>query len=349
MAKKPNIETPSWVSIETTGDRAWTITISPSSGTTPETYSAAVRATDARGRTDDEPFTITVSCPTLTLDPIADVDVEVNEGFTRTARATGGCEPITITVTGQPTGVTIESVNARTKRIGSTGLSAPGTHTVTVEAEDARGTTTNKNFTITVRPRPPRPPLTVTCPSDKTVSVGASISLTVRASGGTPPYTFSELSIDPSGLTLDIPTDASNERNRTIEGTAPSSAGEYTVTVTVNDDASVRATCDFMVTIINDDCDVEVGGLPTEMVTETVCEAINPIQASVYSDCPPPYTFSMDRAPSEVTIIERGEEAGRISGIPTETGTFTVEVTARAGNRGAGNSRFRTEGKYVRL
>ncbi len=317
LAKKPNSGTPSWVSIEKTGDRAWTITISPSSGTTPKTYSAAVRATEARGRTDDEPFTITVSCPTLTLDPIADVDVEVNEGFTRTATARGGCDPIRITMSGAPSGVTIESGDGRTKTISSSGLSPEDTHTVTVTATDNRGTTARVQFDIIVD----CPSISVSqSPTNPQVAVGDSVIVTAIASGGCGSHTFS----NPSGLSWVTKKDGSNNQY-VAKPTAGTPTGTHRFNVTATDDYENTGTGRLKVTVIPPN-----GGCAPFVVREipdmkvTVDNSINRT-ASVTPACAA-VEYSIENAPGNVAI---DPNTGAITGSVGRTvGEYHVRVTA---------------------
>jgi hypothetical protein len=82
--------------------------------------------------------------------------------------------------------------------------------------------------------------LTLTNPGSQTGTVGTATSLTLNASGGTTPYTFS-VSGQPAGLSI-------NSSTGVISGT-PTTATTYTVTATVNDSASHTASVTFTWTI----------------------------------------------------------------------------------------------------
>ncbi len=77
-------------------------------------------------------------------------------------------------------------------------------------------------------------------PGNQTGTVGTATSLTLSASGGTPPYTFSATGL-PSGLSL-------NASTGTISGT-PTTAGTFTVSATVRDNAGATASQTFTWTI----------------------------------------------------------------------------------------------------
>ena len=128
----------------------------PVSGLTNGTeYTFDVRAFNEAGVGVSDSATATPAvppCSRLTIDAINDVRVSVNQSFSRTASATGGCTPITIEMSGAPLGVNIETPPGRTKTISSRGISSTGTSTVTVTATDARGTTASTTFTIAVVP-----------------------------------------------------------------------------------------------------------------------------------------------------------------------------------------------------
>jgi serine protease len=82
--------------------------------------------------------------------------------------------------------------------------------------------------------------VTVNNPGNQTGTVGTPVSLTMTASGGTAPYTWSATGL-PTGLSIGSSTG-------TISGT-PSAAGTFSVTVTAHDSASNTGSTSFTWTI----------------------------------------------------------------------------------------------------
>jgi len=285
------------------------LTLNTSTGAITGTPSAAgtftIQVTDAKGvvSASNCPFTIingpTISCPSVSSG-------EVSVAFSSSVGVNGGMAPYTYSVASGalPAGLTL---NPATGAITGTPLS---TATFTIQVMDAKGVVSASScpFTITVP--------VLTCPSVSSFPAGTTVnSATLTVSGGTAPYTYSVASGTlPAGLTLNSSTGA-------ITGT-PTVTGTFTIQVTDARGVTSASSCPFAVT--------SNGPLPT-------CPSISSGEINTPFNSPsitviggtPPYTFSIiGTLPPGLTL---SPSDGSITGTPTATGTFAIQVTDSAG------------------
>jgi hypothetical protein len=168
-----------------------------------------------------------------------------------------------------------------------------GTYRVQVTATDQNGATDSASFTWTVNTGP----LTLSQPANQTGTVGTRASLTMRASGGTGPYTWSVTGLPP-GLNIN--------GNNVISG-VPTAAGTYAVTVTVTDAVDATDSVSFSWYI----SPLQV--LPVGPQQWEIGVPVN-LQMQVVNGSPP-YTWSVDRLPAGLSI---SATTGLISGTPVE-------------------------------
>ncbi len=216
---------------------------------------------------------------------------------------TGGTSPFTFSVaTGTlPSGLTL---NTSTGAITGTPTAAGS---FTIKVTDANGLTaaTTCPFTITGGP-------VLSCPATSSGVVGTAFnSPALMVTGGTPPYIFSVATgALPPGLMLNTSTGA-------ITGT-PTAAGSFTVQVKDANGVVGSGTCPFTFTVGN--------VLLTCSTTNTgvVGVAFNS-PALIVSGGTPPYTFSVATGalPPGLTL---NTSTGAITGTPTATGSFTIQV-----------------------
>src|SRR5271166_2323783 len=234
--------------------------------------------------------------------------------------ATGGNLPYTFLVfpansnytpplTGLPPGLT---VNSSTGAVTGTPTSA-GPYFVEFEVYDAHNQYQRYAYCTYTVTNPV--PLSVTCQAVNTGDVGVPFnSGPMTVTGGTAPYMYSIVGTLPAGLTLNSSTGA-------VTGT-PTTAGTFTVKVT---DAAGNSSTSCMITIN--------GPL------SVTCSAVNTGDVGVQFDSGPmtvtggtaPYTFSIGSGtlPAGLTL---DTTTGAVTGTPTASGTFTVEVTDALGN-----------------
>ncbi len=283
------------------------LTLNTSTGEVTGTPTAAgtfsVRATDAVGNSSTSCMItingpLSVTCATINT---GEVGVAFNSG---PMTVTGGTPLYTYSIVGTlPPGLML---NTSTGAVMGT-PSAPGTFMVRVT--DAVGNSST-SCTITING-----PLAVTCAAVNTGDVGIPFnSGPMTVAGGVAPYTFSIVGTLPAGLTLNTATGA-------VTG-LPTASGTFSVQVT---DALGNTSTGCMI-IINGPLSVN-------------CSAFNTGEVGVLFDSGPmtvtggtaPYTFSIGSAtlPAGLTL---NPSTGEVTGTPTASGSFSIEVTDALGN-----------------
>ncbi len=189
------------------------------------TFNLWIVATDASTCTGNRLYTLTINCPTITVNPASLPNGRAGVAYNQTLTASsngGGTAPYTFTVSAGalPAGLTLGAGG------GLSGTPASfGNFNFTATATDANGCTGGRAYTLTINP--PCPTLTVNPASLPNGFQSTAYSQTSTATGGTAPYTFAvTLGGLPLGLTL--------ASNGALTGT-PTAAGTFSFTVTATD------------------------------------------------------------------------------------------------------------------
>ena len=228
--------------------------------------------------------------------------------YSASLAASGGAVPYTwsITAGSLPSGL---SLNTSTGAINGTPTSA-GTSNFTAQVTDAKSSSVSQTFSLSINA-----PLSVITASLPSGTQGAAYSVTLTATGGQTPYTWSiSAGILPGGLSL-------NASTGTIAGT-PTATGTNSFTAQVRDANSITATQAFSLNI----------NPPPPLVVTTISFPSG-TQNTAYSTALAatggltPYTWSISAA-SLPAGLSLNANTGSITGTPTAplTSSFTVQV-----------------------
>lgn len=278
--------------------------------TTAGTSNFTVQVADDGGNATSSGFSLLIIPAPLTVTgPSPIPNVTLGTAFGLKFGATGGYPPYTFNYSGNlPAGATL----GKDGSLNGT-ATALGTFSFTIYAYDSQQGQATKAFTVTVVPAP----LTVTATLGNG-QVGVAYSGTAGAAGGQPPYKISVSGL-PDGVSFS---------NGAVSG-APTTAGNYSVTVAATDSAGAQASGSFPVTIAPPALTV-TGSLGNGTVGAAYSASVSATGGV------PPYNFSFSGLPGGVT----GNSSGSISGTPTAPGTFNVTATVNDYKGGTGSKMF---------
>lgn len=268
------------------------------------TYNIAVQAADASS-TVSKTLTLEVQRPPLTISTVSPLfDATVGAAYSQTFTATGGQTPYRWSMQGTVPGLTLDPA---TGALTGTPTTA-GTYTVTIDATDAANGRNSKAFTLRVV----EPQLTITNASPlPSGTVGQPYTQRFLASGGRAPYSWSIVSGQVPGLSLNAVTG--------VLGDTLTAPGTFNFVVQVRDSAGLVTTKPFSVTISAGPLQLTRSPEPLRAV------AGQPFSTEVASASggTPPYAFSANGLPDGLTV---DPGTGKISGTPTAPGSFPFTV-----------------------
>jgi uncharacterized repeat protein (TIGR03803 family) len=185
------------------------------------TYTFTVSAEDRNGCTGSQAYSITVTCPAITISPETLGGALVGVHFSANLQAQGGSPPYDWTSTALPGWLNL-NVNSGLLQ-GTPALEDSGTVEFTVTATDRFGCTATRHYTIQVG----CPAIEVLPESLTGAIIGAPYTLQISAQGGVEPFTFEVTAgVLPDGFTL--------SPSGLLEGTL-AGTGSWTFTVTATD------------------------------------------------------------------------------------------------------------------
>ena len=278
----------------------------PVSGTPTASGTFTIQVKDANGSvgtgcaiTINPPLSATCSAVTMGTQ-----GVPFNSG---PMTVTGGTLPYTFSIVGTlPVGLTLNPAN------GAVSGTPTASGTFTIQVKDANGSV-GTGCAITINP-----PLSATCSAVTMGTQGVPFnSGPMTVTGGTLPYTFSIVGTLPAGLTL-------NPANGAVSGT-PTASGTFTIQVK-DANGSVGTGC----------------AITINPPLSATCSAVTMGTQGVPFNSGPmtvtggtlPYTFSIvGTLPAGLTLNPAN---GAVSGTPTASGTFTIQVKDANGSVGTG-------------
>ncbi|MGJ5817783.1 putative Ig domain-containing protein [Paludibaculum fermentans] len=251
-------------------------------------------------------FVIQGTVPAFTITTASLPNGVVGGAYNQILAATGGTAPYTwsLASAGLPPGLTLNSNGTITGTI-----TTAGSYGFTVRATDSTGLQATRSFSISTSSG-----LAITTTTLPAASLGAAYSLTLAATGGTPPYTWNlysgsiVASVMPPGLSL--------SNTGVISGT-PTAAGNYGPTVRVVDSAGHEAYQTYTFTVAAGVV-ISTASLPNGAVGAAYSQTL----AAAGGTSPYLWTLLSGTMPPGLAV----SPAGVLSGTPTVNGVFNFTL-----------------------
>ncbi len=214
----------------TTLRKASTLTSAAFKPATAGRYIILVKAADSKGNAKSKQLTLTVKAPLKNSSTISSASVVLGSSVTVKANASGGTSPYKYAYYYKRASSRYYSPVKNYSTVKSVNIKPAGTgkYTVLVRVKDAKGTVAGKTFTVNVT----APLKNSSSISADTITIGKTITIKGKASGGSAPYMYAfyyKKSTSSAYTRL---------RNYSIATTAafkPASSGKYSIIVIVKD------------------------------------------------------------------------------------------------------------------
>ena len=288
------------------GSFAFTLAVQDSTGGTPATASQA--------------FSLTVNAPTLVVAPVTNIVPLASAGspYTATFEVSGGIAPYRFGVSGAlPAGVSLDAATGVLS--GTPGEAGSFTFTVTV-TDSTAGTPASASLVQTLQVAAPTLAMTPAAGTLAQATAGQAYQQTFSSSGGIAPYTYvvSDGAL-PAGLQLDA---ASGQ----LAGT-PAGAGDARFSITVTDSTggtAARLVQTYSLSVVAPVLTLTPETLPAGLFGRDYQTQLS----ATGGTAPYRYSVSAGALPAGLTL----EQGGRLAGVPTAGGSFSVTFTATDAN-----------------
>ncbi len=285
-------------------------------------FTVTVTVTDSKSLTASQSTTLTVNQPPALLISsfsASPASIQLGQSTTLSVSASGGTQPYTYNYTGLPSGCT--SQDLASFACTPAGI---GNFTVTVSITDPAGQLATQTTTVAVTNAPGSPVISSFTASPSSVVLGASVSFSVFASGGTAPYTYAYTGL-PAGC---VSTNAASF------SCVPTAAGNYTVVAKVTDSKSLWTSAAATISVTSASGGILISSFGVSPSTAYLNSQVTFSVSATGGTAP--YSYSYTGLPSGCLSSNRATLACS----PAQSGRFTVSVyvSDTAGGRAASST-----------
>jgi hypothetical protein len=271
------------------------------------TFNFTVTATDQTGCQGSKAYTVTMTCPVITVTPPTLPGATVGTFYNQNISSLGGAGTVTYA---QSAGTLPPGLSLAANGTLSGTPSSAGTFQFTVTATDQNGCQGSQIYSITVT----CPVITLTPGTLPNGTGGTPYNQNVVASGGTAPYNYA--------VTFGAPPNGTNFNASGVLSGTPTTPGSFTFTVTATDFYGCQGSQSYTIIIACPAITLTPASLPNGQIGIAYSQIIG-----VLSGGTPPYTFTISSGAQPTGLILSA--AGQLFGTPTVPGpyNFTVQAT----------------------